>query len=155
MKEFDELMIKVPTVPSPDTPPGKDENDNIEISRWGKIPEFSFAPKTHIQLGEELDIIDFDRGAKVGGFRGYYLKNEGAMLAMALMMFALDKMARKGFKLMIPPTLVKSFSLFGSGYFKGLEYAPDVDEIYEIATPDKDVSGAKSKDKKFLIDLSI
>jgi len=150
-REYNELMIKVPTILSPDTPIGADENANVEISRWGKIPKFDFEPKTHIQLGEELDIIDFERGAKVGGFRGYYLKNEGVMLAIALMMFALNKMAKKGFKLMIPPTLVKSFALFGSGYFKGSEYDPDVDEIYEVATPDKDASGVKSKDRKFLI----
>lgn len=149
--EFSKLMIQVPNVPSPDTPVGRNEDDNIEIYRHGKIPKFNFAPKNHIELGEALDIIDFDRGTKVGGFRGYYLKNEGALLAMALMMFALEKMVKKGYKPIIPPTLVKEFALFGSGYFKGLEFNSEVDEIYEVATRDKESSGQQSKEKKFLI----
>jgi seryl-tRNA synthetase len=140
---YTKLMIQVPNIPSPDTPPGKTPDDNVEIYRHGKIPDFGFAPKTHIELGEALDIIDFDRGVKVSGFRGYYLKNEGALLAMALMQYALEKMVKKGYKPMIPPTLVKSFALFGSGYFKGLEFNPEVDEIYEVAT--------REKEKKFLV----
>ena len=153
--EFKKLMVQMPTIPSPDTPIGKGPDDNVEIYHWGKIPKFSgkdgFEPKNHIELAESLDLIDFDRGTKVGGFRGYYLKNEGAMLAMALMMFAMEKMISKGYKLIIPPTLVKGFALFGSGYFKGLEYEPEIDEIYEVATRDKESSGEKSKERKFLI----
>jgi seryl-tRNA synthetase len=92
-----------------------------------------------------------ERGAKVGGYRGYYLKNEGVSLVMGLMMFALNKMIEKGYKPMIPPTLVKGFALFGSGYFSGLEYNGEVDEIYQVATSDKEASGAISKEKKFLV----
>lgn len=149
--EFDELMVQVPNVPSADTPIGPDEKSSVEVFKWGKVPKFDFEPKDHIELAKSLDIIDFDRGAKVGGFRGYYLKNEGAMLAMALMNFAFSKMIKRGYQPFIPPTLVKGFALFGSGYFKGGEFNSEVDEIYEIATPDKEASGEKSKDKKFLI----
>ena len=70
---------------------------------------------------------------------------------MGIMMYALRKMVEKGYKPMIPPTLVKEFALFGSGYFKGLEYDPAVDEIYQVATSDRESSGAVSRDKKFLV----
>lgn len=149
--QFNELMVKVPTIPAEDTPLGESDEQNIEIERWGEIPKFDFTPKDHIQLGKELDILDFERGAKVGGYRGYYVKNEGVILQMALMMFALSKMVEKGYKPMIPPTLVKEFALFGSGYFKGLHYSPETDEIYEISSPDKESSGETSSEKKFLI----
>jgi len=150
-EEFRRLMIQMPTIPSPDTPIGKTPEDNVEVYRWGKVPEFDFKPKDHLELAETLDLIDFDKGAEVSGFRGYYLKNEGAMLVMALMLYAFNKMIEKGYKPMIPPTLVKSFVLFGSGYFKGSKYDPDLDEIYRIANEDREKSGEKSKEEKFLI----
>ncbi len=150
-KEFDELMVRVPNPVAPDTPIGKDENDNVVIEEWGEIPKFDFEPKDHVELAKNLDILDLERGAKVGGYRGYYLKNEGASLVMALMMFAFQKMVEKGYKPMIPPTLVKGFALFGSGYFRGLEYDGEVDEIYQVATSDKEADGTLSKEKKFLV----
>ncbi len=150
-QEFDVLMVKVPTIPAPDTPPGESEVDNVEVFTWGEKPTFDFKPLDHIELAKKLDIIDFDRGAKVAGYRGYYLKNEGVMLEMALMMYVLKKAVDKGYKPMIPPTLVKGFALFGSGYFKGTEYDDENDEIYQIASTDKDESGTKSKDKRFLV----
>lgn len=149
--EFEELMNRVPTIPAPDTPPGRNDADNVEIYKWGEIPKFNFEPKDHIELAKNLDIVDFERGVKVAGFRGYYLKNEVAILALALMMYAFRKMVEKGYIPIIPPTLIKEFALFGSGYFKGMEYNPEVDEIYQIATADKEIGGKLSKDKKFLI----
>lgn len=157
---FIELMAKMPTVPSPDTPVGKGDEDNKEIFRWipkdrqgagNEIKKFDFAPKDHVELGTSLGIIDFEKGTKVAGFRGYYVKGDGALLEMGIMMYALEKMVKKGYAPMIPPTLVKGAALFGSGYFKGLEYDPEVDEIYQIATTDKEASGESSKDKKFLV----
>jgi len=158
-KKFDELMVKVPVIPSPDTPVGKGEEENVEVFRWippgdgdGKEPKkFDFQPKTHVELGIALDILDFGRGTKVSGFRGYYVKNDGVLLQMGLMMYVIQKMVAKGFAPMIPPTLVKEFALFGSGYFKGMEYDPLVDEIYEVATPNKEASGEISKERKFLV----
>ncbi len=146
--KFNELMVRVPNIISPDTPVGKDEAENKEVFRWmpdgGTEPKkFDFKPKEHIELGTALDILDFDAGTKVGGFRGYYLKNDGVLLAMGVMMYAIHKMVEKGYQPMIPPTLVKEFALFGTGYFKGTHYDPAVDEIYEVATVDKD--------KKFLV----
>lgn len=149
--KYNELMVKVPTIPAPDTPPGESDADNVEVYHFGEIPKFDFTPKDHVQLGKALDILDLENGAKVAGYRGYYVKNEGVMLMMALMMHALNKLISKGFTPMIPPTLIKGFALFGSGYFKGLNYDPETDEIYQIASSDKEVSGEVSKDKKFLI----
>lgn len=150
-RKFEELMVKVPNLISSDTPIGKSEEDNVEIEKWGEIPKFDFEPKDHMQLAKDLDILDMERGTKVAGYRGYYLKNEGALLVMALMMYALNKMVEKGFKPMIPPTLVKGFALFGSGYFQGLEYNGEVDEIYQVATSDKEADGTTSKEKKFFV----
>ena len=150
-EKFDELMAKVPTIPSPDTPVGRGEEDNKEIFHWGEPKTFDFEPKNHIELSKRLDILDFDRGTKVGGFRGYYVKNDGVLLTMGIMMYALRKMVQKGFNPMIPPTLVKGFALFGSGYFKGLTYDPTVDEIYQVATSDKEATGEFSGEKKFLV----
>jgi seryl-tRNA synthetase len=150
-KSFEELMIKVPTVPAEDVPVGKSDTDNVEIGKWGKLPKFSFTPRTHLEIGKILDVLDMDRGAKVGGYRGYYLKNEGVLLVMGLMQYALQKMVSRGYTLMIPPTLVKEFVLKGSGYFKGVEYDGGVDEVYQVATSEKDADGSASKDKKFLV----
>jgi len=149
--EYESLMIKAPTVPSADTPVGKDESGNTEVFNSGELPKFIFQPKNHIELAEDLDIIDFERGAKVAGYRGYYLKNEGASLVMALMMFAYNKMIAKGFAPFIPPTMIREFALFGSGYFESREYNPETDNIYQVATRDKELSGEVSREKKFLI----
>jgi len=150
-KQFESLMVLVPTIPSEDTPVGSDDSGNVEVYQKGEMPKFAFTPKTHIELAEALDIIDFEKGSKVSGYRGYYLKNEGTLLVMALMMYALNKMVEKGYAPIIPPTLIKGFALFGSGYFKGTDYDSASDNIYQIATRDKEMDGADSKEKKFLV----
>lgn len=150
-KDFEALMVQAPTVPAADVPVGATDDANVEFGVHGTLPTFSFTPKTHLELGKILDVLDMDRGAKVGGYRGYYLKNEGVLLVMGLMQYALQKMVSKGYTLMIPPTLVKEFALKGSGYFKGVDYDGSVDEVYQVATSDKDADGSASKDKKFLV----
>lgn len=154
--EFEAMMAKVPNVVSEDTPVGKSSEENVETEKWGKIPEFGFPIKDHVQIGKELDILDLEKGVKVAGYRGYYLKNEGASLVMALMLYSFNKMVEKGYMPMIPPTLVKGNSLFGSGYFKGMEYDPETDEVYQVASGDEPISssgksGVAKKDKKFLV----
>lgn len=72
--EYDALMVMVPNIVSPDTPVGKSDAENKEVYVHGEKPVFDFAPKTHIELGRDLDILDLERGAKVGGYRGYYVK---------------------------------------------------------------------------------
>lgn len=142
--KYDELMVLVPTIPSADTPVGKDESENVEVEVVGEPTSLDFKPKDHIELGKDLDILDTERGVKVAGYRGYYLKNEGASLQMALMLYALNKLIQKGFTPMIPPTLVREFALFGSGYFGGKHYDIENDEIYKVET-------RKGEEAKFLV----
>lgn len=150
-KQFKEMLAQMPTVPAKDVPIGKTEDDNIVVQEVGEKKKFGFAPKTHIELGESLDMLDFDRGVKVSGFRGYYTKNDGAALVMAMMMYAFQKMVQKGFGPMIPPTIVKEFALYGSGYFKGTKYNNETDEIYQLASKDKEEDGKETKERKFLV----
>lgn len=149
--EYNSLLYKTPTIPSPDTPVGETEAENKIIHSWGEPTKFDFTPKNHIELGENLDLIDFERGAKVSGYRGYYLKNEAVMLQMAFLSYAIQKAISKGFMPMIPPTLVREFALKGSGYFSGENYNPDVDEIYKIANDEKLADGTTKKEDKFLV----
>jgi len=149
--EYAEFMAKIPTIASSDTPVGKNDLENVEVEREGKPRVFDFEPKDHIALGKDLDIIDFERGVKVAGYRGYYMKNEGASLQMALMMYAIEKLIQKGFVFIIPPTLVKEFALFGSGYFSGKVFNENTDEIYKIANREIEADGNENKENKFLI----
>ncbi len=82
--DWREMMLKVPNVPDVSVPDGESDEDNLEIFSWGEKTQFAFEPKDHIELMEKLDLADFERGAKVSGFRGYFLKNDGAMLEFAL-----------------------------------------------------------------------
>ena len=111
------LLSFVPNVPLPEVPVAKDASGNQEIKKWGKVPQFDFPPKSHIELGENLDIIDLKRGAKISGFRGYFLKNEGALLQFAVMSYVFNKLIKKGYTPIIAPAIVKGFTLFGSGQF--------------------------------------
>jgi seryl-tRNA synthetase len=149
--EYLNLMVKVPTIPSEDTPIGKDEGGNVEVFKWGEPTKFNFEPKSYLELAKDLDLIDFERGVKTAGYRGYYVKNEAVMLQMGLMMYALEKLISKGFTPIIPPTLVREFALFGSGYFSGKEYNSEVDEIYKIANDEKLSDGTVKKENKFLV----
>ncbi|HHD92092.1 MAG TPA: serine--tRNA ligase [Candidatus Portnoybacteria bacterium] len=148
---YEELMSQVPAIPSPDTPIGRDDRDNIEVYRWGEPTKFDFQPKSYLELAKELDLLDFERGVKVAGYRGYYVKNEAVFLQMGLMMYALNKLVSKGFIPIIPPTLVKEFVLFGSGYFARKKYNPEIDEIYKMENKEKLADGAETKENKFLI----
>ena len=114
--EWNVLIIQVPNILMDEVPVG-DVSVNKVIRKEGELPKFSFKAKDHIELGKLLDIIDFDRGVKVGGFRGYYLKNEGARLHWAVLNFALDHLSQKGYQIIVPPVIDKSFALLGGGQF--------------------------------------
>jgi seryl-tRNA synthetase len=135
--EFNELMMYVPNVPMDEVPVGNDEKDNVELKKWGDIRTFDFEPKDHITLGTKLDIFDLERGSKVSGFRGYFLKNEGATLHLALLMYMYHTLVAKGFGPMIPPTIVKEFTLRGSGH---LPWGGDQD-VYRLNDDDSYLSG--------------
>lgn len=145
-----DLMAKVPTVPAADAPLGRDESENVEV-RKSDLPQFDFEPRTYIELAKMHGLIDFERGTKVAGYRGYYLKNETTTLVLGAMLYALNKLIAKGFTPMIPPTLIREFALFGSGYFAGRTYDPGHDEIYQIANDEKLEDGSTKHENKFLV----
>lgn len=131
--ELDRLVAFVPNVPLDEVPVGKDETANVEIRKNGTPPEFDFTPKNHIDLGLKLDILDLERGTKVSGFRGYFLKNQGAILHMALLMYVFKKLTAKGYIPLIAPAIVKRFTLFGSGHLPWGEK-----ELYKLNGDDDD-----------------
>lgn len=116
MLQWRDLMLQVPNVPDISVPEGTSDEDNQETRAWGTKPVFDFKPKDHIELCELHDLADFERGAKVSGFRGYFMKNEGAQLFFALWQYTLDYFIKQGYTPMIVPSLVKREALFGTGY---------------------------------------
>jgi len=117
MQEWQGLMVQVPNVPDFSVPDGDSDADNMEVRVHGTIPSFSFSPKSHIELMQALDMVDLDRGAKTAGFRGYYLKNDGALLSYALWQFVVDTFTRKGtYTPMLVPSLVRREPFIGTGY---------------------------------------
>jgi seryl-tRNA synthetase len=116
MSDWRKLMLAVPNIPDMSVPEGKDDTENVEVRTWGEIPTFDFEPKSHIELCQDLDLADFERGTKVAGFRGYILKNEGALLQQAVLQFTMQHMVSKGFTPMTVPSLVRRETLMGTGY---------------------------------------
>ena len=114
-EEFGKLMLALPNIPDPTVPEGESEADNVEIRKWGEAPKFEFEAKNHLELMKSLDLADLERGVKVSGFRGYFLKNDGVFLSEALWRLALDFMVQKGFTPFIAPALVKEENLAGTG----------------------------------------
>lgn len=111
-----EAAKRIPNYAHPEAPVGKEDKDNLQISQWGEIPEFSFPAKDHVQLGQDLDLIDFDTAAKVSGAKFYYLKNDAVLLELALERYALDILRRHGFTLTITPDIAKEEVLEGIGF---------------------------------------
>lgn len=118
MTEWQKLMVTVPNIPDMSVPEGSDEESNQEIKKVGQIPEFSFTPKDHIDLMLALGMIDLERGAKVAGFRGYFLIGDGAKLQFALWQFVNDffQNKKKDFVPMIVPSLLRREPFIGTGY---------------------------------------
>jgi len=117
----DELLM-IPNIPHESVPVGKDENENVEVRRWGDIPEFSFEPKNHWDIGETLDILDFDRASKIAGARFVIYKDGGAGLERALINFMLDLHTREhGYTEVMPPLLVNREAMTGTGQLPKFE----------------------------------
>lgn len=112
------IAVRLPNIPAADLPVGPDEASDTEVRKWGTIPEFSFTPKAHWEIGEQLGLLDFDRAAKVSGARFVYYKNAGAQLERAVYNFMLDLHTREqGYQEVIPPYLVTGKTMFGTGQF--------------------------------------
>lgn len=114
--EWREIMLQVPNVPDISVPDGEDDSGNQEVSEWGEVPKFSFAPKTHVELCESLGLADFEAGSRVSGFRGYFLTGWGARLEHAIVSLAIDRLSAKGYRMMRVPSLVRRETLLGTGY---------------------------------------
>ena len=107
-----DLLLRIPNPPHPSVPEGGPE-DGVTLREVGARPTFDFPPRDHVELGTRLDLLDVERSAKVSGSRFYFLKNEGAMLQLALIRYAVDRLVEKGFTPTIPPVLVKRDNVIG------------------------------------------
>ena len=130
--EFDALMLLVAQPADDDVPLGKDDTENVELRKEGRIRQFDFKPKDHLQLGISLGIIDIERGVKLAGTRNYFLKGDGARLHWAILQFAMDVIAARDYTPMSVPLLMKDEAMRGTGYYPGSEeqtYRMEKDEI--------------------------
>lgn len=149
-KELHLLAMKLPMPPAPEVPEGKDDTQNIELSCVGTPPVFSFTPKTHIQIGEELDLLDIPRGVKLAGSRNYLLKGELALLEQAILRMAVDHMVKRGFELVSVPMLVNRECMEGTGYFPGGEeqaYLAERDDLSLIGTSEVPLTSIHAGEK--------
>lgn len=151
--EWTTLSLQLPSPPLANVPVGKDDTQNVEVRKEGKIPSFTFDPLDHIALGTSLDIVDLPRAVKIAGARTYFLKGDGVRLEMAVLAFTLDSLVKKGFTPFLPPLLVHYDAMMGTSYFPGGEeqaYAVGVqkqrgqaiesDEAYLIGTSEVSVT---------------
>lgn len=127
-EELNAILTVLPNTPHDSVPVGADEEENVEVRRWGTPREFSFEPKAHWDLGEELDILDWERGAKVTGARFLFYKNLGARLERALYNFMLDEHIAEGYQEIITPYMVNHDSMFGTG-----QYPKFKEDTFELA----------------------
>ena len=127
MKEWQALMLQVPNVPDVSVPDGDSDADNKEIKKWGEIPRFDFEPKDHVEIMNSLGMADFERGVKVAGFRGYFLKGSGAMLSFAVWHYALDFFVSRGLSLYLAPSMVRREPLLGTGWLPQSE-----EDLYKV-----------------------
>ena len=115
--QINDILYRVPQIPDPEVPVGKDDTENVEIKKWGEVRKFEFTPKSHIELGEQLGLVDFERGVKLSGSRSYFLIGDGALLHQAVLRLAQDLMIQRGFTPMSVPVLVREPAMLGTGYF--------------------------------------
>ena len=138
--KLEKILSNIPNVPHSDVPVGKDENDNVEVSKSGKIPEFDFKPLSHYELGEKLKMLDFDLATKTTGSRFVFVKNKLALLERALSNFMLDThITKNGYEEISPPLFASDNTMFGTGQLPKFE-----NDQFEIKLE-------KGSDRKFLI----
>ncbi len=131
LEEWKALMLQVPNIPDMTVPDGESDADNVEIKTWGQQTKFTFEPKDHIEIMLAHKMVDFERGAKVHGFRGYYLLGDGARLMWAIWNYANDFFGSRDFVQMIPPTIVRKANLYGTGHLPN-----DADDVFRTQDDD-------------------
>ncbi len=136
-KTFDDLMLRVPSIPRPEVPIGKGEEDNVEIRKVGTPPKFDFPVRDHVQLMTLHKMVDWEGPRKFTGGRSYALKGMGALLELAVTRLAVDVLVSRGLVLVIPPVMVKERAMQGTGFFPlGVEeaYAITADGLFLVGT---------------------
>ena len=136
-KTFDDLMLRVPSIPRPEVPVGKGEEDNVEIRKVGTPRAFEFTPKDHIALMESLGLVNWDGPRRFAGQRSYALVRQGAILELAVTRLAVDMLAARGLSIVLPPVMVKERAMTGTGFFPlGREeaYSISADELFLVGT---------------------
>lgn len=139
-----QLLLLVPNIPDPTAPIGKDESDNVPIKYWGEPTSFAFEPLDHYDLMKKHNMVDIERAVKVAGSRSYVLKGDAARLELALMNFAFDRIARKGFTPLIVPAMAREFCFVGNGQFpKGRDqvYAVEGQDTFLVGTAEVPITG--------------
>ncbi len=116
VEEWQKMMLQIPNIPDISVPEGKDDGDNVEIKTWGEKTKFNFEPKDHIEIMNSHKMVDFERGIKVHGFRGYFLTGESVKLCFAIWNYAMDFFTDKGFTPIIPPIIDRKESFLGTGF---------------------------------------
>jgi seryl-tRNA synthetase len=138
--ELDNILSSIPNIPHQDVPNGIDENDNVEVLKAGKVPEFDFKPKSHYELGENLGMLDFDLATKTTGSRFVFVKKELALLERALSNFMLDThIIQNGYQEISPPLIASDNTMYGTGQLPKFE-----NDQFEIKFD-------QGSDRKFLI----
>ncbi len=143
MKDWQALMLQVPNIPDMSAPEGPDEKSSVVQKTWGDKPVFDFVPKDHIEIMTALDIADFDRGVKVHGFRGYYLKGDAVKLCFAIWNYAMDFWTKRGFNPVMPPVITKREPLMGCGFIPQGEadIYKNQDDTYLVGTSEVGLMG--------------
>ncbi len=131
IEEWQKIMLQVPNIPDMSVPDGASDADNQEIKTWGEQSHFAFPAKDHVEIMTALKMVDFERGTKVHGFRGYYLRGDGARLSWAIWNYAKQFFLAKGFEPLLVPAIVRKSNLYGTGHLPN-----DAEDVYK--TQDED-----------------
>lgn len=136
-KRYEELMLRVPSVPRPEVPVGKGEEDNVEVRKVGTPRAFDFQPKDHVELMQSLGLVNWDGPRKFAGGRSYALVGDGALLELAVTRLAVDTLVERGLTIVTPPVIVRERALTGTGFFplgKEEAYAIPADDLWLVGT---------------------
>jgi seryl-tRNA synthetase len=136
-QKVQQLLMRLPNLLHESVPTGKDENDNVQIRSWRKLPKFTFAPKGHVEIGLDLGIMDVERAGKIAGARFFYLKGDGVLLDLALRTFALRELGKRGYTPVEPPFLMRREPYEGVvalSDFEDVLYKIENEDLYLIAT---------------------
>jgi len=147
--KYSKLAMTIPNLVHESVPVGVDENANKEIKKWGKIPDFDFKIKDHIEISENLDLVDLERAAKVAGARFYYLKNDLVRLNQSLIHYGLDFLAKKEYSLVQPPYMINRKSMEGAVIaddFEDVIYKVEDEDLFMIGTSEHAMAAMHSKE---------